>query len=194
MENAPGPVIASPSASIASPSGTAGCRLPIPRPHDRRYPLGSHLSGQKKSISACPSPASPSASNKCMTIALVTFMDYDLGTSISRLGRSNCWSIHLAQKCYLCSRYKVLPMFPGRTLEKMEPRVGVEPTTCRLRIGCSTTELPRPFFMTIASAENYCQFIGEYGVRNVFSTKTETSPSQSRCPPKETKTATTGYI
>src|SRR6266849_10415522 len=26
----------------------------------------------------------------------------------------------------------------------LEPRVGVEPTTCRLRIGCSTTELPRP--------------------------------------------------
>src|ERR1700722_15349437 len=26
---------------------------------------------------------------------------------------------------------------------KVEPRVGVEPTTCRLRIGCSTTELPR---------------------------------------------------
>ena len=25
----------------------------------------------------------------------------------------------------------------------MEPKVGVEPTTCRLRIGCSTTELPR---------------------------------------------------
>src|SRR5437667_7879365 len=25
----------------------------------------------------------------------------------------------------------------------VEPRVGVEPTTCRLRIGCSTTELPR---------------------------------------------------
>src|SRR6266851_2992438 len=34
-------------------------------------------------------------------------------------------------------------MCPGRTLAKMEPRVGVEPTTCRLRIGCSTTELPR---------------------------------------------------
>src|SRR6202035_4599321 len=27
--------------------------------------------------------------------------------------------------------------------KKLEPRVGVEPTTCRLRIGCSTTELPR---------------------------------------------------
>ncbi len=27
--------------------------------------------------------------------------------------------------------------------ERVEPRVGVEPTTCRLRIGCSTTELPR---------------------------------------------------
>ena len=26
----------------------------------------------------------------------------------------------------------------------LEPRVGVEPTTCRLRIDCSTTELPRP--------------------------------------------------
>src|SRR5260370_19822968 len=36
-------------------------------------------------------------------------------------------------------------MCPGRTLAKMEPRVGVEPTTCRLRIGCSTTELPRPW-------------------------------------------------
>jgi hypothetical protein len=27
---------------------------------------------------------------------------------------------------------------------RVEPRVGVEPTTCRLRIDCSTTELPRP--------------------------------------------------
>ena len=25
--------------------------------------------------------------------------------------------------------------------------MGVEPTTCRLRIGCSTTELPRPFII-----------------------------------------------
>src|SRR2546426_1620091 len=29
--------------------------------------------------------------------------------------------------------------------KNLEPRVGVEPTTCRLRIGCSTTELPRLF-------------------------------------------------
>src|ERR1700758_2396938 len=29
----------------------------------------------------------------------------------------------------------------------LEPRVGVEPTTCRLRIGCSTTELPRPLII-----------------------------------------------
>ena len=34
-------------------------------------------------------------------------------------------------------------MFPGCTMKSLEPRVGVEPTTCRLRIGCSTTELPR---------------------------------------------------
>ena len=39
------------------------------------------------------------------------------------------------------------PMSPGRTQEILEPRVGVEPTTCRLRIGCSTTELPRPFII-----------------------------------------------
>src|SRR5208283_1556893 len=47
----------------------------------------------------------------------------------------------------------------------MEPRVGVEPTTCRLRIDCSTTELPRPCFMTIAFAEKHCQFIGGWNVR-----------------------------
>ena len=34
-------------------------------------------------------------------------------------------------------------MSPGRTLKTLEPRAGLEPATCRLRIGCSTTELPR---------------------------------------------------
>src|SRR5713226_2750498 len=55
-------------------------------------------------------------------------------------------------------------MCPGWTQEILEPRVGVEPTTCRLRIGCSTTELPRPAQTTIASAENYCQFGGRDGL------------------------------
>src|SRR6267378_4374018 len=36
----------------------------------------------------------------------------------------------------------------GPDLRIVEPRVGVEPTTCRLRIGCSTTELPRPWLIT----------------------------------------------
>jgi hypothetical protein len=35
-------------------------------------------------------------------------------------------------KVYLCSRYVLSPMCPGRTHRCMEPRVGVEPTTCRL--------------------------------------------------------------
>src|SRR5712664_3087162 len=35
----------------------------------------------------------------------------------------------------------------GPDQEILEPRVGVEPTTCRLRIGCSTTELPRPLII-----------------------------------------------
>ena len=40
----------------------------------------------------------------------------------------------------------------------MEPRARVELATCRLRIGCSTTELPRPAFTTIASTDFFCQF------------------------------------
>ena len=36
-------------------------------------------------------------------------------TSIWRLGCSNRSKIRSAQKCYLCSRYNVLPMSPGRT-------------------------------------------------------------------------------
>src|SRR5437016_6236273 len=34
---------------------------------------------------------------------------------------------------------------------KLEPRARVELATCRLRIGCSTTELPRRDLFTIAS-------------------------------------------
>src|SRR5260370_20389436 len=51
--------------------------------------------------------------------------------------------------------------------KRLERRVGVEPTTCGLRIGCSTTELPRPALTTIAFAENYCQFIAQNGVLSV---------------------------
>src|SRR6267378_277201 len=35
----------------------------------------------------------------------------------------------------------------GPDRKELEPRVGVEPTTCRLRIDCSTTELPRPLII-----------------------------------------------
>lgn len=31
--------------------------------------------------------------------------------------------------------------------KKLEPTSGLEPLTCRLRIGCSTTELPRPLII-----------------------------------------------
>ena len=40
------------------------------------------------------------------------------GISILRLGFSSRWKIRSARKCYLCDRYVVLPMSPGRTLEK----------------------------------------------------------------------------
>ena len=100
-------------------------------------------------------------------IWLVSFMDYDLGY------------IDLEEKTLqpLDNPFgpRVLPMCPVRSVthvsgpdqEVLEPRVGVEPTTCRLRIGCSTTELPRPALFTITSAENYCQFIRENRVLSV---------------------------
>src|SRR5580704_1342626 len=34
-----------------------------------------------------------------------------------------------------------------KLLKNMEPRARVELATCRLRIGCSTTELPRPLII-----------------------------------------------
>src|SRR4029077_11792337 len=76
--------------------------------------------------------------------------------------------------------------------ENLEPRVGVEPTTCRLRIDCSTTELPRPCLMTIAPAENHCQFAGNGKCGKVFNGKTGTWPSRHRCPPAEREKATRG--
>jgi hypothetical protein len=45
--------------------------------------------------------------------------------------------------------------------KRLEPRAGLEPATCRLRIGCSTTELPRRAITTIAFAQKTCQFIRE---------------------------------
>ena len=42
--------------------------------------------------------------------------------------------------------------------------MGVEPTTCRLRIGCSTTELPRPLILKdlrlpVKQSENFALFL-----------------------------------
>ena len=45
---------------------------------------------------------------------VVTFRD-DLGYLIWRLVCWNHWKIPSAQKCYLCSRYILLPMSPGWT-------------------------------------------------------------------------------
>jgi hypothetical protein len=47
----------------------------------------------------------------------------------------------------------------------MEPMVGLEPTTCRLRIGCSTTELHRRTFSAIARDAGHGQslFAGGQG-------------------------------
>jgi hypothetical protein len=54
-------------------------------------------------------------------IWLVSFMDYDLGTSIWRPEFWNRWKIPSAHKCYPCSRYILLPMSPGWTPERIGP-------------------------------------------------------------------------
>ena len=61
-------------------------------------------------------PDKPSASKKCTTTSgwsALCIMIWD--TSIWRLGCSNRSKIPSAQKCYLCLRYVVSPLCPGRT-------------------------------------------------------------------------------
>ena len=72
---------------------------------------------------------------------------------VARSGKSS----QSIERRYCSDRIKCNLLFSW----ELEPRVGVEPTTCRLRIGCSTTELPRPALLTIAFAEIFCQFSGE---------------------------------
>jgi hypothetical protein len=70
----------------------------------------------KKLISARSLPARLSASKKFTTISgwlALWIMIWD--TSIWRLVCWNRWKIPSAQKCYLCSRYILLPMSPGWT-------------------------------------------------------------------------------
>src|SRR6267154_1281732 len=50
-------------------------------------------------------------------------------TSIWRLGCSNRSKIRSAQKCYLCLRYVVSPMSPGRTSKRLVGANGFEPST-----------------------------------------------------------------
>src|ERR1700730_1915813 len=86
----------------------------------------------------------------------------------------------------------------------MEPRARVELATCRLRIGCSTTELPR------LGGENYLTIRGKLlsilqntafllrPCRKIpfpapLIVKTGTWPSRSRCRTAETAAATTQY-
>ena len=63
-------------------------------------------------------------------IWLVSFMDYDLGHFDLETGCWNRWKIPSAQKCYLCSRYIVSPMSPGRTLLKLIGERVFEPDEC----------------------------------------------------------------
>src|SRR6266699_7179138 len=62
-------------------------------------------------------------------------------TSIWRLGCSNRSKIRSAQKCYLCLRYVVSPMCPGRTSKRLVGANGFEPSTSWSRISSRNTIL-----------------------------------------------------
>jgi hypothetical protein len=62
-------------------------------------------------------------------IWLVTFMDYDLGTSTTRRAVSNRSIIRSVQDCYRCLRNRVSPMSPEWTLRKVVGATGFEPAT-----------------------------------------------------------------
>src|ERR1700730_8922392 len=81
----------------------------------------------------------------------------------------------------------------------MEPRARVELATCRLRIGCSTTELPR------LGGEIYLSTCGKllsilheavfprHAAENIPSSKKHTWPSRSLCQTAEKAATTTQY-
>src|SRR5215472_6302839 len=89
-------------------------------------------------------------------IWLVSFMNYDLGYIDLEEKTLHPWRTPSGQKCNLCLRNVLLPMSPERTIERMAPQVGLEPTTLRLTAGCSAIELLRSG-QTWPSRDRDCQ-------------------------------------
>ena len=80
----------------------------------------------RKSISARFLPGRPWALKKCTTTfgwSALWIMIW--ATSIWKLGCSNRSKIHSVQKCYLCLRYVVSPMSPGRTYKRTGGEGGI---------------------------------------------------------------------
>ena len=71
-------------------------------------------------------------------IWLISFMSYDLGYIDLEQRTLRQSTTRSARGCNPCLRYKLLPMSPGRTIEKLVPLIGLEPTTPSLRMTCST--------------------------------------------------------
>src|SRR5881227_3717967 len=63
---------------------------------------------------------------------------------ISTWSREPCKpsTTRLARGCHPCLRYILLPMSQERTRNNLVCREGFEPSTIRLKVGCSTSELP----------------------------------------------------
>jgi len=71
---------------------------------------------KKINLSACLAGQAVGIKEVDKGIWLVCFMDYDLGYSIWRKKLCSPSTIPVGQKCYLCLRYILLPMSPGRTM------------------------------------------------------------------------------
>ena len=62
-------------------------------------------------------------------IWLVSFMDYDLGYFDLETWMLEPLENPFGPKCYVCSRYILLPMSPGWACEELEPTPGFAPGT-----------------------------------------------------------------
>src|SRR6266702_1619835 len=93
----------------------------------------------KRSTSARSLLDKPSALKKCTTASGWSALWIMIwATSIWRLESWNRWKIPSTQKCYLCSRYILLPMSPGWTQKRLVGERGFEPATPWSRTKCST--------------------------------------------------------
>jgi hypothetical protein len=108
-------------------------------------PCGRICLGPRKSIFSTVFAAQAAAPKKFVTTrgwSALWIAIWD--TSIWKRECSNRTKISSAQKCYLCRRYVVLPMCPGRTQKEVVGAKGFEPSTSWSRTRRASQAALRP--------------------------------------------------